>query len=303
VATDVLVLDVRLHGQTIGTLTRLPGDRNLFAFSQEYIDDRARATLSLSFKDAFGELITQMQPTQTRLLPFFSNLLPEGSMRDYLAKKAGVKSDREFYVAWALGRDLPGALRIRHSNEDSSWAEAATYADRDDVRGQALRFSLAGVELKFSAIKEATGGLTIPVDGVGGSWIVKLPSTRFPGVPENEFAMLELARRIGIDVPETKLIPTARIEGLPAGVPVAGDQALAIRRFDRSAAGGAIRLPPAPCGRELFFHFPFEVAHDQNPLSRRRGRRFHSGRGADRVECRRRQQPGPGPDRPCHGDR
>jgi len=242
VATDVLVLDVRLHGQTIGTLTRLPGDRNLFAFSQEYIDDRARATLSLSFKDAFGELITQMQPTQTRLLPFFSNLLPEGSMRDYLAKKAGVKSDREFYVAWALGRDLPGALRIRHSNEDSSWAEAATYADRDDVRGQALRFSLAGVELKFSAIKEATGGLTIPVDGVGGSWIVKLPSTRFPGVPENEFAMLELARRIGIDVPETKLIPTARIEGLPAGVPVAGDQALAIRRFDRSAAGGAIHM-------------------------------------------------------------
>lgn len=241
-ATDVLVLDVRLHGQTIGTLTRLPGDRNLFAFSQEYIDDRARATLSLSFKDAFGELITQMQPTQTRLLPFFSNLLPEGSMRDYLAKKAGVKSDREFYVAWALGRDLPGALRIRHSNEDSSWAEAATYADRDDVRGQALRFSLAGVELKFSAIKEATGGLTIPVDGVGGSWIVKLPSTRFPGVPENEFAMLELARRIGIDVPETKLIPTARIEGLPAGVPVAGDQALAIRRFDRSAAGGAIHM-------------------------------------------------------------
>ncbi len=28
--------------------------------------------------------------TQTRLLPFFSNLLTEGSLRDYLVKRAGV---------------------------------------------------------------------------------------------------------------------------------------------------------------------------------------------------------------------
>ena len=38
---------------------------------------------------------------------------------------------------------------------------------------------------------EAGGGLTIPADGMGGSWIVKLPSARFPAVPENEHVMLE----------------------------------------------------------------------------------------------------------------
>jgi hypothetical protein len=32
-----------------------------------------------------------------------------------------------------------------------------------------LRFSLAGVELKFSALHEASGGLTIPPSGAGGS--------------------------------------------------------------------------------------------------------------------------------------
>ena len=67
-----------------------------------------------------------------------------------------------------------------------------------------LRFSLAGVQLKFSAVMEASGGLTIPADGMGGSWIVKLPSARFAAVPENEFAMLELARRVGIAVPENR---------------------------------------------------------------------------------------------------
>ena len=45
-------------------------------------------------------------------------------------------------------------------------------------------FSLAGVQLKFSAVQAARGGLTIPARGVGGSWIVKLPSREFPGVPE-----------------------------------------------------------------------------------------------------------------------
>ena len=65
-------------------------------------------------------------------------------------------------------------------------------ANHDDDRPHeaVLRFSLAGVQLKFSAVMEASGGLTIPAGGMGGSWIVKLPSARFAAVPENEFAML-----------------------------------------------------------------------------------------------------------------
>ena len=102
---------------------------------------------------------------------------------------------------------------------------------------------MAGVQLKFSAVKEAPGGLTIPAEGVGGSWIVKLPSTVYPGVPENEFAMMELARRIGIDVPETALVPIDKIKGLPKDVEAAGDNAFAIKRFDRSG-----RSSPDPHG-------------------------------------------------------
>jgi hypothetical protein len=32
-----------------------------------------------------------------------------------------------------------------------------------------LLFSLAGLQLKFSAVKQAAGGLTIPAEGIGGS--------------------------------------------------------------------------------------------------------------------------------------
>ncbi len=242
---ELAVLDVRLHDRAIGTLTRLPGDRNLFVFDTGYVEDAERATLSLSFKDSFGGLITESRPTQTRLPPFFSNLLPEGPLREYLAGRAGVKQEREFFLAWVLGRDLPGALQIvsraqdlPQTNDDS---KAIRVADAEE-ESRALRFSLAGVQLKFSAIERASGGLTIPVDGVGGSWIVKLPSTRFAGVPENELAMMELARRIGVEVPETKRVPIRQIEGLPAGIAAAGEMAFAIRRFDRDADGTAIHI-------------------------------------------------------------
>ena len=244
---ELTILDVQLYGQSIGTLTRLPGDRNLFAFNDSYIEDQNRPTLSLSFKDAFGALITEVRPIQTRLPPFFSNLLPEGAMRDYLAQKAKVNPAREFYLLWVLGQDLPGALKISPLDGDQlpkdvgEEDEGSTTKTKDNEDG-VLRFSLAGVQLKFSAVKQAAGGFTIPVKGIGGSWIVKLPSTAHRGLPENEFAMMELARRVGIDVPETQLVPLAKIKGLPAGVDTAGNQAFVIKRFDRPDTGGAVHI-------------------------------------------------------------
>jgi serine/threonine-protein kinase HipA len=239
---DVSVLDVLLYNEPIGTLTRVPGDRTLFAFNQDYIDDPDRPALSLSFKDALGHLIMDFQPTRTRLLPFFANLLPEGRMRDYLAERAGVNPQREFFLLWALGKDLPGALTIR-SAEGEAWPPGGDHDadhDEDDRRRNALRFSLAGVQLKFSAISEASGGLTIPAEGVGGSWIVKLPSMTYEGVPENEFAMMRLAAEIGMDVPEVWLVEPRAIAGLPEGIGALKGPALAVKRFDRSADRGPV---------------------------------------------------------------
>ncbi len=241
---NLAVLDVLLYGEPIGTLTRLPGDRVLFAFTEAYIADPDRATLSLSFKDALGNLITDVRPTQTRLPVFFANLLPEGTLRDYLAARAQVKPERELFLIAILGQDLPGALEIRPADGALPLDESVDTADRGAEAGPetALHFSLAGVQLKFSAVKNVAGGLTIPVDGAGGSWIVKLPSTQFAGVPENEFAMMELARRVGISVPETTLVPINEISGLPSGINTVGPHAYAIKRFDRTANRGRVHI-------------------------------------------------------------
>ena len=102
-----------------------------------------------------------------------------------------------------------------------------------------LRFSLAGAQLKFSALKNdpKRGGLTIPAEGVGGSWIVKLPSPQYAGVPENEYSMMTIAKAMGMDVPDLQLIDIDAIKGLPEGIGEMKGQALAVKRFDRRAEG------------------------------------------------------------------
>jgi serine/threonine-protein kinase HipA len=243
---DVSVLEVLLYGAPVATLTHVGGDRTLFAFNESYVADAQRPVLSLGFKSALGDLMNAHAPTQTRLLPFFSNLLPEGHMRTYLAERAGVNPVREFFLLWALGMDLSGAVTVRSADGESWPPHAADAADDDrrddDDHANALRFSLAGLQLKFSAINDARGGLTVPAKGVGGSWIVKLPSREFEGVPENEYAMMTLARHVGIDVPALKLVDPATINDLPADLDGLRGQALVIERFDRLSDGSQVHI-------------------------------------------------------------
>lgn len=237
-------LAVHLHGRAIGVLNRLAGDRHLFAFEQDYIDDPERPTLSLSFKGRTGGLVTALRPVGRRVPPFFSNLLPEGHLRTYLAQRAEVKPEREFFLLAVLGGDLPGALTVRpvENEEEADAVHGGEEHQENSMPNTALRFSLAGVQLKFSAVMEASGGLTIRADGMGGSWIVKLPSGRFPSVPENEYAMMELARKVGIVVPAVRLVDIGSIRGLPEDVATLGGKALAVERFDRISGGKPVHM-------------------------------------------------------------
>jgi serine/threonine-protein kinase HipA len=258
-------LSVRLHGRQIGIINRLAGDQQLFAFEQDYLDDPQRPTLSLSFKSAGGGLVTTVRPVTRRVPPFFSNLLPEGHLRTYLARLAEVKPEREFFLLAALGADLPGALTVAPLEGAEREAETRGAPGSAGQIGEAaeavLRFSLAGVQLKFSAIMEAAGGLSIPAGGMGGSWIVKLPSGRFPAVPENEFVMLELAQRIGISVPPRRLVEIANIQGLPDEARTVAGPALAVQRFDRVPGGDPIHMEDFA---QVFGLFPDDKYHHRS---------------------------------------
>lgn len=238
----VRMLEVRLGETLVGALTSLGYDALVFSFDDTYrAAGRDRPTLSLGFKAADGGLVESLRPTRVRLPPFFSNLLPEGHLREYLAARGGIHPDREFFLIWLLGADLPGAVGI-HALDGTPPPGVDQRPSRATADHEPMRFSLAGVQLKFSAVMETAGGLTVPAGGGGGDWIVKLPSPRFDAVPENEYAMMTLARRAGIDVPDVRLVATHDIDGLPRDLPEAFGQSLAVRRFDRPRPGQRVHI-------------------------------------------------------------
>ena len=235
-------LRIKLGNRLVGTITNVVTDKNIFVFDPGYVEDEHRPVLSLSYYDIERKLITRPREVQRRLPPFFSNLLPErdGVLRDYLAQRAGISPEREFPLLWLVGADLPGAV-IAEDSEGQPLPPPEEKSERREAnREQVLRFSLAGVQLKFSAIGRGGKQLRIPVQGRDGQWIVKLPSPRFPNVPENEFAMMTLAKEVGIDVPEFGLMPVSSIGNLPAEFAEDKANAYFVRRFDRGPDGERI---------------------------------------------------------------
>lgn len=229
-------LDVYLESTFVGRIIREERGRIYFAFAETFKQNPQRPTLSQSFLDREGGVDTTEPAASSGLIPtFFSNLLPEGRLRSYLAERAGVSVHREFELIELLGTDLPGAVHVHRIDEAAYSVDPSIALGSETESNQGpLRFSLAGIQLKFSAFRQERGGMAIPAHGVGGDWIVKPPSAFYPGVPENEFSVMSMARQVGIETPEVQLVPLVEIGGLPDEVHTLEESdAFVIKRFDR----------------------------------------------------------------------
>jgi serine/threonine-protein kinase HipA len=238
-------LSVFLNNYHVGILTKLLDGRTLLAFDEQYLQDTARPTLSLSYKNILQDIhpLRDSISPSGKLPPFFSNLLPEGKLRTYLASKANVRETQEFPLLAALSSDLPGAVFLGTDEKlDTPETAILENAQKDQTTDGQLRFSLAGVQLKFSGDLSDTK-IVIPAQGIGGHWVVKLPSPGYAHVNEVEFSMLRLASEIGITVPDNRLVPLSNLENLPKDLPerIEGNCLLS-KRFDRTDDGRRIHM-------------------------------------------------------------
>lgn len=234
-------LDVLLNDVKVGTIVRTPGDFNAFNFEESYRATGGYPVLSLSFRAAAGGLRKDPKPVARALPAFFANLLPEDKLREAMEKHhaGSVRAGNDFDLLVALGSDLPGAVRVVPSDR--------TIACLDNLPAAKpkARFSLAGVQMKLSVIKNTGkgGGLTVPLGDEQGAYIAKFPSTSFPGVSENEYANLALAEAIGMEVPERELVEQSEFEGIPKEFETLSDgKVLLVKRFDRGANGERIHI-------------------------------------------------------------
>ncbi|MFN7025216.1 MAG: type II toxin-antitoxin system HipA family toxin [Pseudorhizobium sp.] len=234
-------LDVLLNYVKVGTIVRTPGDFNAFSFEDSYRATRGLPVLSLSFRAATGGLRKDPKPVARALPAFFANLLPEDKLREAMEihHAGSVRAGNDFDLLVALGSDLPGAVRVVPSDR------TVVRFDNLPAPKPKARFSLAGVQMKLSVIKNMGkgGGLTLPLGDDQGSYIAKFPSTSFPGVSENEYANLALAEAIGMEVPERELVEQSEFEGIPKEFETLSDgKVLLVRRFDRGANGERIHI-------------------------------------------------------------
>lgn len=234
-------LTVLLHDVAVGSLSLNQNEGTEFRLFESYKHAFPRPVLGQTFLDD----LDAVHRSRNRVPAWFSNLLPEGALRELVARHAGVPVSREFFLLEQLGEDLPGAVRLLADEEQSAQAVDAFHEENPIAasRGEmAWHFSLAGVQLKFSALRSGRG-LTIPVAGRGGDWIVKLPDSRFEQVPANEHATMRWAKFSGIDVPDIELLSMDDIEGLPDEVQQLRERtAYAIRRFDRPGTGSRTHI-------------------------------------------------------------
>lgn len=211
------------------------GDSIRFARDPSWWRDPTHPVLGQAFEDD-----DQDPPASSVALPsWFSNLVPEGPLRQMIANQVGVKAAREYWLLCRVGEDLPGNVRVIPERSERPIAPDEDVTVPEEVPEDALRFSLAGVQLKFSANRDDRG-VTIPVSGRGGSWILKLPDQRFEAVPENEFSMLRWASEAGLAVPPHELVDAESVRGLPAAVGTLYRPSLLIRRFDRAPDGARV---------------------------------------------------------------
>lgn len=256
-----MILDVLLHGERVGRLVERADGVVSFMLDDAYVAARDRPVLGQYFEDLPTVRQFRVKSQPGRLPAFFENVLPEGALRNLVDAQHEVRTDLATLAR--VGEDLPGAMVVRPATEiddvtalDAGPAfEEPRGATAPGTRDDAWRFSLAGMQLKFSALREPHQRFTVPFRGRGGRWILKFGSERYRGLPENEFFTTAWAARTGLDVPLHELVPATAIDGLDPRFLSLGDQVFAIERYDRMADGARIHqedfaqvrgVPPVP---------------------------------------------------------
>jgi serine/threonine-protein kinase HipA len=239
-----------------GTLVRDSDGSVTFTVSETYLRDGARPILSLGWYDPESEENTRDRLADRKdkiglhgfIPPWFEGLLPEGALRALVVSEMGPGDHDDFDVLTRLGADLPGAVLVAPESEPSDGAGPLELRRVEGFRAAVprgvVKFSLAGVQLKFTANPDGNR-LTVPGAAETGRCIIKVPSERFRDLPQAEYGAMELARMIGVDTAPCRLVSRDAIQGVPEQLLAHGEQVLVVDRFDRTPDGHRIHMEDA----------------------------------------------------------
>lgn len=204
-------LGVYFGQQTVGTVSVDGADRFVFEYQQSWLDDESAFPISQS-------LPLRAEPQAGEVAhAFFSNLLPEGRIRQLVARRLGISESNDFALLAALGGECAGALVLAESPPTTGEDRYRAFDDIELARvansGEAFadligsgeaRLSLAGAQDKLP-VKLDGDRLLLPLGAAASSHILKFASRDYKHLPVNEHFIESLARASGLPVVDSQL--------------------------------------------------------------------------------------------------
>lgn len=228
-------LAVHMRDRRVGALTRgaQPGE---YSFAYERIDDGREMRLSVSLpvrEEGYG-------PSEAR--PFFEGLLPEGEVRERIARDLKVSAGNSFELLAKLGRDCAGAVVLLPESEPLPADEPVRWLTDPELTElierlptnplgisdrPRIRLSLAGLQRKAVLVRGADGTFGAPTATTPSTHIVKpqYSETDYPDLATNEHFCMRVVAAAGLEAARTELTE------------IAGRPCLMIERFDRNRTG------------------------------------------------------------------
>ncbi len=232
-------LDVYLHRQQVGQLVQIDGGLS-FHYRAEYLQSAAPQPLSRHLPLAGADRSFAAGPTRA----FFENLLPEGDVRVQLARRLGVSQENIFALLTELGGDCAGAVQLLPVGQVPEGAggyrtisEAELAVKLVDLPHhpfltdeEGVRLSLAGAQNKLPVYFDGER-FSVPTGEAASTHILKIPIHNLENTVVNEAFCMNLAQRVGLNVPFAKVVN------------IAGSEVYLVERYDRrKTAEGLIRL-------------------------------------------------------------
>lgn len=203
-------LCVWLDQQLVGRLSASARGDLIFTYASSWIE-RGGMAISVSLP------LQSHANDSPAVSAFFANLLPEGAAREAIARLLQISSRNDHHLLAALGGDCAGALTLTASDVP---ARAEPFLQRLNaaelrkriqelprrplgVDGEGIRISLAGAQEKLALTRVNNEAWALPQNGAISTHILKPAIAGLPGSVANEAFCMELARSVGLEVPES----------------------------------------------------------------------------------------------------
>lgn len=226
-------LFVYLRGEQIGLLENRGGGRLRFRYTEEAVA-RYDGTYLLSYSLP----VREGSYSNSQCRPYFDGLLPEGALRDTIARSLGSSPDNTFSLLEELGGDCAGAVVLRAEDaQPDDVGHPVRWLSDDELREKlenleqaplgvdpegGIRLSLAGAQPKLVAIRDPAGRIGLPRGAMPSNVILKPAQAAYDELVTNEAFCLKVAQSAGAET------ATARVEQL------VGVETLVVDRFDRT---------------------------------------------------------------------